>query len=115
MVSPAKAPHAPNNGIWPKVSEHEHGKGIDPSLLLLTRSRANVGPTERYTMTFPGGLAHRLKVDETGVTGLYFAGDWARNGIEAGSTESAVVAGLQASRAICGHPKRILGEHISYD
>ena len=65
-------------------------------------------------MTWPGALKSRMKVDGTGVDGLLFAGDWVRNGVEAGSIESATMAGLEASRAICGNPEVVLGEDISY-
>jgi uncharacterized protein with NAD-binding domain and iron-sulfur cluster len=101
-------------GIWPNVGAPHHGGGIDPSKLLLRLSRPNSGPLERYTMTWPGGLKYRPRVDQTGIEGLYFAGDWVRNGLEAGSIEGATMAGLQASRAICGWPTEIIGEKDSY-
>lgn len=101
-------------GIWPRVGDANNPDGIDPDKVLLAVPRANSGPLERYTMTWPGALKTRLRVDQTGIDQLLFAGDWTRNGIEAGSIEGATVSGFEASRAICGWPKVIFGEKISY-
>jgi len=73
--------------------------------------RANVDPSERYVMSVVNSSKYRLKTDETGFTNLYITGDWIKNGMNAGCVEGAVQAGLITSRAICGHPKVIKGEH----
>ena len=73
--------------------------------------RANAGPLERYVLALPGTLHHRLAPHETGFPNLLFAGDWTRNGLEVGCIEGAVNSGLQASRALSGHPVTILGEN----
>jgi len=101
-------------GIWPDVGDEENPNGIDPDKLVWKSQRANSGPLERYTMTWPGALQTRPKADGSGVDGLIFAGDWTRNGLEAGSIEGAMMSGMQASRAICGYPKTIVGENDSY-
>jgi uncharacterized protein with NAD-binding domain and iron-sulfur cluster len=103
------------SGIWPDVGNAANPKGIDPAKVLLAVPRANSGPLERYTMTWPGALETRLRVDDTGFDNLLFAGDWTRNGIEAGSMEGATASGFQASRSICGWPKIIFNETISYN
>jgi Flavin containing amine oxidoreductase len=72
--------------------------------------RANTGPLERYVLALPGTLRHRLRPHETGYDNLVFAGDWTRNGLEVGCAEGAVMSGLQAARALCGHPTVIVGE-----
>jgi hypothetical protein len=73
---------------------------------------ANVDPSERYVLSLPGTLAHRLPKPGkgTGFRNLHLAGDWTRNGINAGCVEAAVMSGLQASRAISGEPRVIVGE-----
>ena len=39
------------------------------------------------------------------------AGDWTRNGIDGGSVEAAFASGGMASRALCGSPSYVPGEH----
>ena len=100
--------------LWPKVGTPENPRAINPELLILQSQRANAGPLERYTMTWSGSLRYRLRADESGYSNLFLAGDWVRNGLEAGSIEGTMMAGLQASRAICGYPECIVGESDSY-
>jgi hypothetical protein len=73
--------------------------------------RANFQPTERYVLTRAGSVAYRLGAGESGFENLKMAGDWTRNGIDGGSVEAAVTSGMQAARAISGHPRVIQGEH----
>jgi uncharacterized protein with NAD-binding domain and iron-sulfur cluster len=72
--------------------------------------RANLQPTERYTLSLAGTMKYRLAADESGYTNLVLAGDWIRNGIDAGCVEATVMSGMQAARAICGSPEIIVGE-----
>lgn len=72
--------------------------------------RLNVDPSERYTLAPSGSVQHRLRPDASGFDNLYLAGDWTRTGIDLGCVESAVASGLQASRAISGHPETVFGE-----
>ncbi len=72
--------------------------------------RANVSPSERYVLSLPGTTPYRLKADESGFENLYLAGDWVYTPINAGCVEAAVMAGFQASRAICGYPEDVIGE-----
>jgi uncharacterized protein with NAD-binding domain and iron-sulfur cluster len=73
--------------------------------------RANFSGSERYVLTRAGSVRYRLAADESGFTNLKLAGDWTRNGIDGGSVEAAVTSGMQAARAISGHPREIQGEH----
>jgi uncharacterized protein with NAD-binding domain and iron-sulfur cluster len=70
---------------------------------------ANVGPNESYVVAWPGSLRYRARPDESGYQHLYLAGDWTRNGIEAGTVEGAVVSGLKAAHAITGNRQTIVG------
>lgn len=66
--------------------------------------RANWAPTERYGLTPPGSLVHRLWPNESGFHNLVLAGDWTRNSFEVGSVEASMTSGMLASNAICGSP-----------
>jgi uncharacterized protein with NAD-binding domain and iron-sulfur cluster len=72
--------------------------------------RANIDPTERYVQSVPGSTQYRLKADQSGFANLFLAGDWLKTGINAGCIEAATMGGLQASRAISGHPQEVFGE-----
>jgi len=72
--------------------------------------RANVDPSERYVMSVVGSTRYRLATDESGFNNLYLTGDWIKTGLNAGCVEAAVMAGMQTSRAMSGHPSTIHGE-----
>ena len=73
--------------------------------------RANIVPTERYVITPAESVQFRLKTDESGYKNLFLTGDWIKNGFDLGCVESAVMSGLQTSRAICGTPLNVIGEY----
>jgi uncharacterized protein with NAD-binding domain and iron-sulfur cluster len=108
--------------LWPGVADIRLPPGMDFDQLVVLDQRlqgearfaeqsvrANVGPSEAYTQIRKGTLGLRLRADGSGYANLFLAGDWVRNGYEIGSVEGAVMAGLQASRAICGSPAAIPG------
>jgi uncharacterized protein with NAD-binding domain and iron-sulfur cluster len=72
---------------------------------------ANVDLTARYVLSLPGTVSKRLKAGGSGFDNLTLAGDWLHNGLNYGCVESAVLGGLQASRAICGYPEKLFGEN----
>ena len=72
--------------------------------------RANWTGTERYTLSVAGSTQYRLKADQTGYDNLYIVGDWIENGFNSGCIEASTMSGMQASRAICGYPTKIVGE-----
>jgi uncharacterized protein with NAD-binding domain and iron-sulfur cluster len=73
---------------------------------------ANIDPNARYVLSVPGSTEHRLPKPGagSGFENLYLAGDWTRNGINAGCVEAATMSGLQAARALSGYPRVVLGE-----
>ena len=73
--------------------------------------RANVDPSELYVMSVVGSTKYRLRSEASGFSNLCLAGDWLKTGLNAGCVEAAVMGGMQASRAICGHPEVVRGEH----
>ncbi len=72
--------------------------------------RANYEPSERFALSLAGTLPYRLPSGDSGYSNLVLAGDWTRNGLNTGCVEAAVISGMQASRALCGHPAHIVGE-----
>jgi uncharacterized protein with NAD-binding domain and iron-sulfur cluster len=106
--------------IWPLATSG--GSGLNPAFLVSPMGaigparfddqywRANITPSDRYVLTLPGTNAARLPAGGSGFTNLYLAGDWVSTALNVGCVEAAVMSGLQASRAICGRPARILGE-----
>jgi uncharacterized protein with NAD-binding domain and iron-sulfur cluster len=76
--------------------------------------RANVDTSERYVLSPPSLISHRLAADESGYDNLFLAGDWTRNGLDAGCVEAATMSGLQAARALIGEGVKVVGEDDSW-
>ncbi len=108
-------------GIWPLSHDtngefdwslvDDPGGGVGQSRFDSQYWRANVAPAERYVLSVPSSTASKLTAGQTGFENVFLAGDWVRNGLDFGCIESATMGGLQASQAICGYPKEIVGEH----
>lgn len=105
--------------LWPEVAT----KGtFDWSILLDTKGysgeqrfneqywRSNVDPSERYVLSVANSSQYRLDTNDTLFTNLFITGDWIKTGLNAGCVEAATMAGMQTSRAISGHPAKIMGE-----
>ncbi|MDQ6806131.1 MAG: FAD-dependent oxidoreductase, partial [Actinomycetota bacterium] len=71
--------------------------------------RANVHGSERYVLTPAGSVDQRLPSAASGFANLVLAGDWTRNGIDAGCVEAAAISGLQAAHELIGVSAPILG------
>jgi hypothetical protein len=74
--------------------------------------RANVDPVACCVASAAGSTEWRLKTDESGFAHLYLAGSWISTGFDTECIEAAVMAGMQAARALCGSPMRVQGEHF---
>lgn len=72
--------------------------------------RANVSASDQYVLSLPGSIGHRLHPGQSGVVNLNLAGDWTRNGLDAGAFEAAVMSGLICARAISGCSRPVYGE-----
>jgi uncharacterized protein with NAD-binding domain and iron-sulfur cluster len=68
--------------------------------------RVNHQLSERYVLTLAGSIQSRLWPSERCFDNLVFAGDWTRNGFDAGCVEAAMTSGMLAAEAISGWPKR---------
>ena len=112
--------------LWPEASLassrelnwellHDTGGRTGEHRLAAQHTWMLTSPSDRHTLTPPGAARHRLRPDDSGLDNLVLAGDWLTGGLDLGVAESAVIAGLQASRALCGHPRQIPGERDGVD
>jgi uncharacterized protein with NAD-binding domain and iron-sulfur cluster len=99
---------APEGFMWELLVDLKDQRGA--ARLDSQYTRVNLDPTERYVLSVPGSTAFRLRADQLPFANLVLSGDWTYNGINAGCVEAAVMGGMFASRALCGYPKRIVGE-----
>jgi uncharacterized protein with NAD-binding domain and iron-sulfur cluster len=74
--------------------------------------KANVDPLACCSGSNAGSTGWRLKTDASGFRHLYLAGAWIDTGFNTECIEAAVMSGKQASRAICGSPAIVEGEHF---
>jgi uncharacterized protein with NAD-binding domain and iron-sulfur cluster len=107
--------------LWPEAPR-DNPTGLDWELLVDSIGargvarfdrqlwRANIEPSDRYVLSPPGSTEARLGSHDSDYPDLYLAGDWTLTGLNCGCVEAAVMSGLQASQAICGHPQHISGE-----
>lgn len=108
--------------LWPSATRTSSGEAfkwedlIDPherrgqARFQSQYVRVNIEPTERYVLSLPGSTRYRLAPDGSGFENLYLAGDWTKNGINAGCVEAAVISGLWAARGLSGASHAIPGE-----
>ncbi len=97
-----------SRSVWP--SSGAMGGGFNEGVLHtrhegespweLQYARANVRDWERYVLSLPGAMRHRLGPCESGFTNLWLAGDWTRNCINGGSVEGAVSSGMEAAEGL---------------
>jgi uncharacterized protein with NAD-binding domain and iron-sulfur cluster len=104
----ATAADNPNGLCWDWLVDRQNRRG--PDRLDAQFVRVNIDPGERYVLSVKGSTPYRLKSADSGFSNLYLAGDWTYTCINAGCVEAATISALQASRAICGYPKEIVGE-----
>lgn len=74
--------------------------------------RANIDPTECCPGTWSGTTQYRLHAGDSDFVNLVLTGDWVRTSTNTAGVDSAVISGKMASRAICGSPEHIPGEHF---
>ncbi len=75
--------------------------------------RANVNPTDRYTLSVPGSAKFRISPLDASYDNLTVAGDWTACGFNAGCVEAAVMSGRLAAHAIAQTPA--LEDIVGYD
>lgn len=75
--------------------------------LINVYNRANVDPSERYTLTVKDSTRFRFMTNGSGYSNLFLTGDWIQNGQNQGSFEATTISGKLASKAISGYPETI--------
>ena len=76
--------------------------------------RANKTGSQRYTLSLPGTLKHRVSPLDGSVVNMTIAGDWTDCGFNEGCVEAAVMSGRLAAHAITGDQPP-LDEIIGYN
>jgi uncharacterized protein with NAD-binding domain and iron-sulfur cluster len=109
--------------LWPKAASPSGGFRWDlleappattgPDRLNFQYWKVNIDPSERYVLSAPGTVKHRLRPDDSGIDNLFLAGDWVRSGVNGGCIEAAVIAGRMAARAITESDMYISGDESS--
>ena len=91
------------NGFdWRLLVDQDRGKG--PKRFDSQFWQANFQQSERYVLTPPGSVKHRLKSTNPATRTCSSPATGPRPGLDGGCVEAAVMSGMQASRAICGAP-----------
>lgn len=100
--------------FWPRAVSADSAYGLAPDLLFTPPGadtehplsvqfiRANLSPTNLYVQSPKNSVHSRMDANESGLQNLFLAGDWTRNGINAGCVEAAVRSGVRCSQAIAG-------------
>jgi uncharacterized protein with NAD-binding domain and iron-sulfur cluster len=58
-------------------------------------------PSDEYVLSLPGTIAMRPPADGWGIYGnLSLAGDWIKNGLNAGTLEGAAMGGIEAANCV---------------
>jgi len=99
--------------FWPSAATLQYPKGINFQLLADPDNhtegydrfanqyfRANVRPTDHYTLSVPNSDQFRLKTDKSGFENLFLCGDWIDFGANVGYIDGAIQSGLQAAQAL---------------
>jgi uncharacterized protein with NAD-binding domain and iron-sulfur cluster len=83
------------------VNPDANQKGV-PGIELLKKQyfTANIDPSNRYTLAWPGTNKYRIRANETGFDNLFVAGDWTDFGLNVGHLEGTCVSGIRAALAV---------------
>jgi len=74
---------------------------------------ANVNPSDRYVLSLPGSLEHRISPLDNTYDNLTIAGDWTECSLNVGCVEAAMISGRLAAHAVSKWPA--LEDIIGYD
>jgi uncharacterized protein with NAD-binding domain and iron-sulfur cluster len=101
----AETLHGGVGGLWTA------GSAIPPPIA--THVQANAQGSERFTLSLPGSIEHRISPLDDSVINMSIAGDWTACGFNESCVEAAVMSGMLAAQAISGRPD--FDEIIGYD
>jgi len=99
--------------FWPKGTTYLYPQGLNFQLLAdVNKStdgysrfasqffRANVRPTDHYTLSVPNSALYRLKAGASGFDNLFLCGDWIDFGGNVGYIDGTIQSGQQAAQAL---------------
>jgi uncharacterized protein with NAD-binding domain and iron-sulfur cluster len=95
------------------VGDRDPGKIADASRIDSQYLRANIEPSDRYTLSLPRTSGFRISPLDAAYDNLSIAGDWTACGFIEGCVEAAVMSGRLAAHALCREPR--LEDIIGYD
>lgn len=94
-------------GLW------AFGASVQMPRPIATHVQANAKGSERFTLSLPGSIEHRISPLDHSVINMSIAGDWTDCGFNESCVEAAVMSGMLAAQAISGWPD--FDEIIGYD
>src|SRR5208282_1854117 len=86
--------------LWPEIKDDYQAQSEE----LDRRPQANFEGSDRYTLSEPGLVMHRISPLDRSVENMTIAGDWTACGLDVGCLEAAVMSGMLAAYAISGEP-----------
>jgi uncharacterized protein with NAD-binding domain and iron-sulfur cluster len=114
-----KAARSPGDFRWELLADPaaprrgKRGARADESRFDSQFWKANVNPSDRYTLALPGSARYRISPLDNTYDNLTIAGDWTHCGDNTGCVEAAVMSGRLAAHAIAHTPP--LEDIIGYD
>jgi uncharacterized protein with NAD-binding domain and iron-sulfur cluster len=114
-----KAARSPGDFRWELLADpaaprrSKRGARADESRFDSQFWKANVNPSDRYTLALPGSARYRISPLDNTYDNLTIAGDWTHCGDNTGCVEAAVMSGRLAAHAIAHTPP--LEDIIGYD
>ncbi|WP_158219738.1 FAD-dependent oxidoreductase [Ideonella sp. A 288] len=102
----AGAAPAPASGRWPQAlwpkgfAVTGEAKGPLADAVRGADLRINGHGSERYTLSLPRTIRHRVSPLDTSVANMVLAGDWTACGLDVGCVEAAVMSGMLAAHAV---------------
>nr|MEA2797335.1 hypothetical protein [Phenylobacterium sp.] len=110
--------------LWPNIVQggdfqwqllHADGDLSGPARFDEQFWQANINPSERYVLSLPGTLQHRMEPGNSGFDNLFLAGDWTKvPDINAGCVEVAAMSGLAAASALSGVEIPVVASNTLY-
>lgn len=97
--------------LWPAAFRNG---GSAKDFAITEHFQANFKGSDRYTLSLPGSIEHRISPLDPSVLNMAIAGDWTASGLDAGCVESAVMSGMLAAFAIT-NDQPALKSIVGYD
>jgi hypothetical protein len=97
--------------LWPAAFRNHH---TARDFAIAHHVQANCKGSDRYTLSLPGSIEHRISPLDPSILNMAIAGDWTASGIDASCVESAVMSGMLAAFAIT-NDQPTLESIVGYD